>query len=269
VSSAVARLAELPPRRAPELPPLSLDEVVALRLPLCFVVEPDVMWAEQAIEALLDRRTGVGSGQGGEAVVARWTRGRGWVCLGGFGFALSGAEAPTGTVGDELVRLAGVLASGTRRGHGGHPLDGAVFSIRGLQPELQHLLTAEILVDLVRQLSERGATLLVELHAVPEPCGAWRAAARLGPVLALDPAPMERFAAAIGTVREAAAAMHAAEPDPGDVVAVLAGLTQLQATAAARVTRSACEAPRLGTAVLDILAASCERVRSVLEGIAE
>jgi hypothetical protein len=247
------------------VPPLSIATVVGLQLPLCYVVEPDVMWAEQAIEALLEERVGAGAVASEGAVVARWTRGRGWVCASGFGFGLSGAESSSGSVGDELVRLAAVLATGVRGG-GSHPLDGSLFSVRGMQPEIEDLASAEILLDLVRQLAERSATLLIELHAVPEPCPGWNAAARLGPVLPLEIAPHRRYASALLAVREAAAAMNLPEPDHGDVLALLLGLTQLQAVAAARLTRSVCVPPHDGLQVLDVLAACCDRVKSVMEG---
>lgn len=251
-------------------PPITLADAIGLRVPLCFVVEPDALWADVAVTALLEEYA---SGReaddaGRDAAVARWTRARGWTSYrAAWGFGLGGGDTPAAEVDvlDELLRLADHLAS-ARRGEG--PMDGALFSVRGLQSELERPLAADFLLECVRQLLACQATLLVELDADP---GAFAPApvASLGPVLRLPHSPRLRYDTAIGEIRAAARALGGEEPDPAAVVEALKGLTRLQADLAARVTRAESELAGDGADLLALLAASRARVCEVLPGARE
>lgn len=253
-------------------PPFTLADAIGLRVPLCFVVEPDPLWAHRAIEALLEEY-GAGREAEDRAVevsVARWTRTRRWTSFRAtYGFGLTGSEEPPAGVDvlEEVLRLADYLAS-ARRGDGPHPLDGALFSVRGLQAELQRPFAADVLLDLVQQLLVCQGTLLVELDTDPR-ASAPGPVMSLGPVFRLPHTPRLRYGTAIAEVRAAARALGAAEPDVQVVAEALKGLTRMQAELAARMTRVESELAGSGVDVLELLDASRGRVAAVLAGVGE
>jgi hypothetical protein len=268
--SAAAPLRAVSTRPCVESPPFALADAIGLRVPLCFVTEPDALWADVAITALLEEyASGHESDDGSpDAAVARWTRPRGWTSYrAAYGFGLGGGDTPAAEVDvlEELLRLADHLASARR---GGGPLDGALFSVRGLQTELERPLAAEVLLEAVRQLLACQATLLVELDADP---GAFAppSVTSLGPVLRLPHSPRLRYDSALGEIRAAARALGVQEPDVQRVVEGLKGLTRLQAEVAARITRAEGELAGGGADLLELLAAARDRVTAVLPGVRE
>ena len=264
----------IPPRAVPraddaEVPPITLGDAIGLGVPLCFVVEPDGLWAECAIEALLEEYAESGdSGQGAGVPVARWTRTRRWRSFGaGFGFGLAGSDAGTDRVDvlEEIVRLSEHLAS-AKPSDGTHPFCGALFSIRGMEPELERPVAAEVLLDVVRQLLACRGTLLVELSSDP---AEGPAVATLGPVFRLPRSPRRRYEAAISAVRSAARSAGAPEPDVQAVADALSGSTRLQAEIAARIVEAESELRGPGVDVLQVLASARRRVGAVLGGVPE
>ncbi|HWK89219.1 MAG TPA: hypothetical protein VNP72_04465 [Longimicrobium sp.] len=253
--------------------PFTLADAIGLRVPLCFVVEPDALWAECAMEALLEeyaREREVADG-GAEITVARWTRTRRWTSYAAtYGFGLAGGQEPLAQVDvlEELVRLAEHLDSGPRAA-GGRALDSALFAVRGVEADLGRPAAAEVLLDLSRQLTARQGTMLIELRSHPRTRPEWAAAVRLGPVFPLPPAPRPRYARAIADVVEAARALGAAEPEPHRVAEMLMGLTRLQAELAARLARAEGQMTGRGAEMLALLQASRARVCAVLAGVEE
>lgn len=249
--------------------PLTLEEAVGLAVPLVLVVEPDGLWAVRAIEALLEASADLAmSGPAGERVVARWTRTARWTAYGSsFGLGLPGPESAEAGVDvlDELIRLGEQLGGG-RRAAGRHPLEGALFSVRGLASELERPGVAEILLGLVVQFGVRGATLLVELGVDPRGRPSWGGVAALGPVVGVPDTPALRYENAIRDLRAAAGAGGGREPlDADRVCGALRGMTRLQAEVAARAVRA-----RVGTACdMDVFAALAEarsRVEAAIAG---
>ncbi|HEU4451537.1 MAG TPA: hypothetical protein VFR81_00715 [Longimicrobium sp.] len=270
--SAAAPLWAVPAHVRAESPPFTLADAIGLRVPLCFVVEPDPLWADRAVEALLEAYAAGREAEEGapEVTVARWTRTRRWTSYRAtYGFGLTGSDEPPARVDvlEEVLRLGEHLAS-ARRGDGPHPLEGALFSVRGLQTELQRPFAAEVLLDVVRQLLACQGTLLVELDADPKG-SAPASVTSLGPVFRLPQTPRLRYESAIAEVRAAARALGAAEPDAQAVAEALKGLTRLQAEVAARMTRAESELARGGADVLELLEASRGRVAAVLAGAGE
>jgi hypothetical protein len=270
--SAAATLRAVPAHVPAESPPFTLADAIDLRVPLVFVVEPDLLWADCAVAALLDEYAAGREAGGGasEVTVARWTRTRRWTSYRAtYGFGLAGSEEPLEKVDvlDELLRLADHLGS-AKRGDGPHPLEGALFSVRGMQPDLARPAAAEVLLDVLRQLQACQGTLLVELDAEPAACAP--AVASLGPVFRLPRTPRLRYDGAIAELREAARALGVAEPDPQAVVDVLLGLSRLQAEVAARLARTEGELLPRGVAdLVELLDASRARVTAVLAGAGE
>jgi hypothetical protein len=265
-----APLRALPPRPRAESAPFTLADAIGLRVPLCFVVEPDALWADRAITVLLEEYASGGEpdDQAPGATVARWTRSGGWTShRAAYGFGLAGAETAAGAadVLDELLRLADHLAS-ARRGDG--PMEGALFAMRGLQTELERPLAADAMLALVQQLLACQATLLVELDADPQAL-APAAVTSLGPVFRLPHTPRLRYDTAFGELRAAARALGVADPDPHGVLEALKGLTRLQAEVAARMTRAESELAGGGADLLALLRASCGRVTAVFPGAGE
>ncbi|MBB4636009.1 hypothetical protein [Longimicrobium terrae] len=264
-----------PPRGAGQAAgtvPLTLEEAVGLAVPLVFVVEPDALWAVRAIEALLDASADLAmSGSAAERVVARWTRTARWTAYGySFGLGLPGPESAEAGVDvlDELIRLGEQLGGGRRAAADRHPLDGALFSVRGLASELERPAAAEILLGLVVQLGVRGATLLVELDLDPRSRPAWGGVAALGPAVGVPDTPALRYENAIRHLRAAADAGGGREPlDADRVYGAFRGMTRLQAEVAARAVRA-----RVGTACdTDVFAALAEarsRVGAAIAGAA-
>ncbi len=269
--SAAMPLRVLPPQIRAESPPFTLADAIGLRVPLCFVVEPDLLWADCAIHALLEEYAAGREAEGGpEAAVARWTRTRRWTSYRAtYGFALAGSEEPLEKVDvlEEVLRLAEHLAS-ARRAEGPHPLEGALFSVRGLQAELSRPSAPEVLLDVLRQLQACQGTLLVELDAAPQTCAS-AAVASLGPVFRLPQTPRLRYASAIAELQAAARVLGAAEPDVQRIVEALKGLTRLQAEVAARMARAEGELVPGGSDLMELLAASRGRVTAVLGGAGE
>lgn len=263
--------ATAPLRARGESPPFTLADAIGLRVPLCYVVEPDALWAGCAVEALLEEYAANREADDGspEVTVARWTRTRRWTSYRAtYGFGLAGSEEPPAQVDVlvEVLRLADHLAS-ARRGDGPHPLEGALFSVRGLQAELQRPLAAEVLLDVLRQLLACQGTLLVELDADPTGCLP-AVVASLGPVFRLPRSPRLRYESAIAEVRAAARVLGAEEPDPQVVADALKGLSRLQAEVAGRMTRAESELVP-GADVMELLEAARGRVVAVLAGAGE
>lgn len=252
-----------------EVAAITLADAIGLRVPLCFVVEPDGLWGECAIEALLEEYAAAGdSGDVAGAPVARWTRTRRWTSFGGgFGFGLAGSDGADDRVDvlDEIARLADHLAS-AKPGAGSHPFSGALFSVRGVQPELERPFASEVLLDVVRQLLACKGTLLIELSADPPRAPE---VATLGPVFRLPRSPRRRYDGAVATVRAAARSAGAAEPDVQAVADALAGTTRLQAEIAARVVEAECGLRGAEVDVLQLLASARRRVDGVLAGVPE
>ena len=272
--SAAPHLRALPSEARAETRPFTLADAIGLRVPLCFVVEPDALWADCAMEALLEEyaREREAADCLVEITVARWTRTRRWTSYAAtFGFGLAGGEEPLAQVDvlEELVRLSEHLGSGPRAASGTHALDGALLAVRGVEADLGRPAAAEVLLDLGRQLAARQGTLLVELRSHPRSQPAWAAAARLGPVFPLPPAPRLRYARAIAEVVEAARAVGTPEPEPHRIAETLTGLTRLQAELAARLARAECELAGRGAEVMALLQASRGRVCAVLAGVEE
>lgn len=249
-------------------PPFTLDEAIGLRVPLCFVVEPDPLWADRAFPALLEDYAAGREAEGRpEVTAARWTRTRGWISFRAtYGFGLTGSEEPPARVDplDEVLRLADHLAS-ARRGDGPHPLERALFAVRGLQAELHRPFAADVLLDIAGRLLACEATLLVELEADPR-SSVPPSVTSLGPVTRLPGPARLRYAGAITEIQAAARALGSAEPDARTVADALAGLTCLQAGIAARMTRAESELARGAADVLELLAASRGRVTAALAG---
>lgn len=269
--SAAAPLRAVPAHVRADSAPFTLADAIGLRVPLCFVVEPDALWADCAVDALLEEHAAAREGEEGspEVTVARWTRTRRWTSYRAtYGFGLAGSEDSPEPVDVlvEVLRLADHLAS-ARRGDGPHPLEGALFSVRGLQSELQRPLAAEVLLDVLRQLLACQGTLLVELDRDPKGCMP-AAVASLGPVFRLPQSPRLRYENAIAEIRGAARARGAQEPDPQVVADALKGLSRLQAELAARMTRADSELVP-GADLLELLVAARGRVVAVLAGAGE
>lgn len=252
--------------------PFSLEEAVGLAVPLVFVVEPDALWAIRAIDALLEATADSAvSGSAGERVVARWTRAARWTAYGSsFGLGLPGPESAEAGVDvlDELIRLGEQLGGGRRAAADRHPLDGALFSVRGLASELERPGAAEILLGLVVQLAVRGATLLVELDVDPRGRPAWGGVAGLGPVVGVPDTPALRYENAIRDLRAAADAGGGREPwDADRVCGAFRGMTRLQAEVAARAVLA-----RVGTpcdmGLFAALAEARSRVEAAIAGAA-
>lgn len=263
--------ASLPAHGRAERTPFTLADAIRLRVPLCFVVEPDALWAGCALDALLEEyaaRRDVDDGSP-EATVARWTRTRRWTSYrAAYGFGLEGSEEPPGQVDAlvEVLRLAEHLGS-ARRGGGRHPLEGALFAVRGLEAELQRPLAVEVLLDVLRQLLACQGTLLVELDLDPK-TRLPASILSLGPVFRLPRIPRLRYESAIAEVRAAARARCVEEPDPQRVADALDGLSRLQAEIVARVTRAASELfPEAD--VLELLETARGSVGEVLAGAGE
>lgn len=268
--SAATPLRVVPAHVPADSPPFTLADAIGLRVPLCFVVEPDLLWADCAIITLLEEyAAGRDAGEATEATVARWTRTRRWTSYRTtYGFGLAGSEEPLEKVDvlEEVLRLAEHLGS-AKRGEGPHPLEGALFSVRGLQAELRRPSAAEVLLDVLRQLQACQGTLLVELDAAPRDCAS-PAVASLGPVFRLPQSPRLRYESAILELR-AARALGAAEPDLQRIVEALKGLSRLQAEVAARMARAEGELVPGGADLIELLAAARARVTAVLAGAGE
>ena len=271
--SAATPLRAVPAHVPAESAPFTLADAIGLRVPLVFVVEPDLLWADCAVAALLEEYGAGREAAGGapEVTVARWTRTRRWTSYAAtHGFGLAGSEAPLETVDvlEEVLRLADHLAS-ARRGDGPHPLEGALFSVRGMQSELARPAAPEVLLDVLRQLQACQGTLLVELDAEPTACAS-PAVASLGPVFRLPRSPRLRYDSAVAELRAAARALGTPEPDLQAVLDALKGLSRLQAEVAARMARAESELAAGGGAdLLELLEASRGRVTAVLAGAAE
>lgn len=259
-------LRALPRDADAEVPPITLADAIELRVPLCFVVESDRLWAECAIEALLEEYATAAEAHGGKPVmVARWTRTRRWVSYGAsFGFALAGAETAAGQIDvlEEIVRLTEHLAS-SRPSDGSHAFQGALFAIRCASPDLEPPLASEALLDLVRPLMGCGATLLIELPVQPN---FDEGVESLGPVFRLPRSPRLRYEPVIERIRAAARGTGAPEPDVQELADALSGLTRMQAEIAARVVQAEWALRGSGADVHRLLSAARERVTSVLRG---
>lgn len=262
-------LRALPRDADAEVPAITLADAIELRVPICFLVEPDRVWAEGAVTALLEEFAASADAHGGGgATVARWTRTRRWVSFGAsYGFALAGSDAAAGEVDvlDEIVRLTEHLAS-ARPGDGAHALQGALFSVRCAPADMERPLATEVLVDAALQLMNLGASLLIELPVEP---GAAQGVDALGPLFGLPRSPRLRYEAMIDRVRSAARAAGAAEPAAQDVADAFAGLSRMQADLVSRVVQAECQIRGDGADVLRLLAAAKERAVSVLRGGAE
>jgi hypothetical protein len=264
--TAAVPLRALPRDADAEVPPITLADAIELWVPLCFVVEPDRLWAECAIEALLEEYATAAEAHGGRPVtVARWTRTRRWVSYGAsFGFALAGTETSAGQIDvlEEIVRLTEHLAS-ARPSDGTHAFQGALFAIRCAGADLGPPLASEALLDLMHPLMGCDATLLIELPAEPN---FDEGVESLGPVFRLPRSPRLRYAPVIERIRSAARAAGAPEPDVQELADALSGLTRMQAEIAARVVQAEWELRGSGVDVHRLLSAARERVSSVLRG---
>lgn len=264
--SGAVPLRALPRDADADVPPITLADAIELRVPLCFVVEPDRVWAECAVEAVLEEYAASADARGGAAViVARWTRTRRWVSFGAsYGFALAASDATAAEVDvlAEIVRLTEHLAS-ARPGDGAHAFHGALFTVRCAPADMERSLASEVLLDAARQLMNLDASLLIELPVEP---GAAQGVDTLGPVFRLPRTPRLRYETVIERVRSAARAAGAAEPEGQEVADALAGLSRMQAELAVRVLQAECRIRGDGVDVLRLLSAARERAASVLRG---
>lgn len=233
---------------------VSLADAVALRVPLCYVVETDPLWADAALTALLEEVSLEHSRDdsvllGGGPVVARWSRTRGWRMIGNpfAQFALVQAVEPEEVgrrdVLEDLLGLSAHLRSlRDAASNESHPYNGSVLWMRGLAPELDRPVVVEALFDLVVLLREREASLLLEVEADLEPR---MRAARLGPSVSIPDNASIRYQDAVTEVVAGAIAAGAAQPDRADVLELFSGLSQMQADLVARIVRAEISIARL------------------------
>jgi hypothetical protein len=253
--------------------PFTIADAIRAAVPLVFLVEPDLLWADCAVRALLEEHAAGREADGGtgEVTAARWTRTRRWTSYGAtYGFGLSGSEEPLERVDvlEEMLRLADHLAS-AKRGDEPHPLEGALFSVRGMQPDLARPAAAEVLLEVLLQLQGCRGTLLLEIDREPATFAS-PAVVSLAPVLRLPRDPRLRYDGAIAEFRQATSTSGLPEGDPDEVLGALEGLSRLQAELVARITRD--ESERITGAAVDLLeliATARERVTAVLAGAAE
>jgi len=243
--------------------PITLHDGIRLRVPLGYVVEPDRLWGELAMEALLDEYAAAAEAElGAPAIVARWTRPRRWVSFGaGFGFALVGPDAAAGQVDllEEIVRLSEHIST-ARPSNGPHPFHRALLTLRATLADLERPLAGEVLLDAVRRLMSCGGTLLVELDGPPG-----RGMERLGPVFCL-PEGSGRFTNSIATMRAAARAAGAVEPESRAIEDALAGLSVLQAEIVARLVEVGCCAGGRTPKLLDLVSTARRLVGAAVAG---
>lgn len=254
--------------RVPAQPPeLTASEAVALAVPLCFVVDPDPLWADHAVDFLLSEYAAQPNApRDREQTVARWTRTRRWSSYTPNAFGLGGGETPPGDadVLEEVVRLSEHLGS-ARRGEGVHPFQGALFSIRGLQPDLARPHAPDVLLDVVRQLSGCGATLLVELDSAPAPHSL---VMRLGPVVALPADPGLRYEHALAELARLLPSGAEHLRDGRALAGALEGLSRLQAELVARLVCAAAGATGRGGDFLHLISNARARVEAAMPGVA-
>jgi hypothetical protein len=256
-------LRALPSGVSPSAPTITLQEAITLAVPLCFVVERDPLWADRAVDRVLELNADAGSGDlAGHRTVARWTRSRRWYSYTPYAFALGAADGPASQADalEEVARLSDHLGS-ARRGTGRHPLEGALFSMRGLQADLARPHAADVLLDAVRQLAECRGTLIVELEAAPaQDCPA----RGLGALVHLPGTPLVRYEAAVSEVLSAAERAGHPAPAPAAIADVLEGLSSLHALVAARMATAERADTRAGSDFLVVLSAARERVAAAM-----
>jgi hypothetical protein len=243
-----------------EVLPITLLDGIRLRVPLGYVVEPDRLCGELAMEALMESYAAeVETEVGVLSMVARWTRSRGWVSFGsGFDFALVGADPSAGQPDllDEIVRLSEHLST-ARLNNGAHPFQRALFAVRASLADLQRSLAGEVLLDAVRQLMSCNATLLVELDGPPG-----SELERLGQVFR-SPGGAGRFVGPVAAIGSAARAAGVVEPDHRALNNALSGLSLLQGELVARLVEAECRVRGTSTNVLHLIAAARQRIGAV------
>lgn len=244
---------------------LTVPEAIALAVPLCFLVEPDPLWGDRAVDALLEQHAADAPPQARlrERMVARWTRTRRWFSYTPYVFGL-GTEGPLsgGDVLEEVVRLSDHLGS-ARRGDGPHPFQAALFSMRGLQADLSRSHASDVLLDVVRQLTECRATLLVELDSTPAPESP---ITRLGPVVRLSADSALRYEHAVAELAGLLPPASDESQRNREIEGALNGLSRLQAEIVARMVSAAAGPSGRAGNLLQLLAAARARVEAAMPG---